>query len=353
MSRMHASSRSSPPSARSPSASPTLRERFSSWLFQTRGRESGEVFLHRRRVFIIPSRAGMAFGLTLLLLLVGSINYALSLGFVLTFFVGSTAVIGMNYTWRNLAHVRLKPLGAEPVFAGETAEFAFAAENPKGFPRHALRVAPARTPHGLFGWMREEVVGPRITLDLPAHGLVRARYPVRAERRGWLSPPRLRITTSYPLGLWRAWAYWEPDLRCLVYPAPEPQAPPLPGGLWHAGDGGSSGLGQEDFAGVREYQVGDTPRHIAWKVVARLDERLATKAFEGAGRRELWLRWTETPESLGSEGRLARLAAWVLEADAQGLEYGLELPAQRIGVARGPTQRTRCLEALALEPHHA
>ena len=44
--------------------------------------EKGTVVLVHRRVYIVPTQLGWLFGLTLLILLVGSINYALSLGFV-------------------------------------------------------------------------------------------------------------------------------------------------------------------------------------------------------------------------------------------------------------------------------
>ena len=62
------------------------------WLFQLRDSEPGEVTLTMRRVFIVPTRAGLAFAALLLVMLVGAINYNLGLGFALTFFAGSCAV---------------------------------------------------------------------------------------------------------------------------------------------------------------------------------------------------------------------------------------------------------------------
>jgi len=52
--------------------------------------------------------------------------------------------------------------------------------------------------------------------------------PLKAPHRGWLELPRLRVDTSYPLGLFRAWAYWRARQRVLVWPALDPHAPPLP-----------------------------------------------------------------------------------------------------------------------------
>jgi uncharacterized protein (DUF58 family) len=332
-----------------------LQDRIAGWLFQTHGPEAGDVLLHRRRVFILPTRSGLAFAGTLLLLLIGSINYGLSLGFMLTFFVGATGVVGMNYTWRNLAHLTLRPLTADPVFAGEAAEFSFALDNSRRYARYALRITAASEPRSRprrKGGAAASGAPTELAADVGPQSMLRTAFALRAEHRGWMALPRLRLETTYPLGLWRAWGYWQPPMRCLVYPAPEANPPALPAGAWQAGEDGASGMGQENFSGVREYQVGDSPRHIAWKVVARLEERLATKAFEGGGRRELWLRWQDTPARLGTEARLSRLTAWVLQADAMGLEYGLELPSRREAGARGPAHREACLRALALEPGH-
>ena len=62
-----------------------LRNRFTSWLFQWRGPEAGHIVLVQRRIFILPARHGMIYVGALVMMLTGSINYNLSLGFILTF----------------------------------------------------------------------------------------------------------------------------------------------------------------------------------------------------------------------------------------------------------------------------
>jgi len=62
----------------------------------------------------------------------------------------------------------------------------------------------------------------------------------------------------------------------------------------------------------------------------------------------LWLDWRATPDTLTPEGRLSRLARWVIDAHAAGLSFGLRLPDMTIPPAPGDAQRDRCLEALAL-----
>jgi hypothetical protein len=101
-----------------PVASPSLRERVGDWIFPPKGPEIGPVVLGQRRVYILPTGGGLMFGVTLLLMLIGSINYNLSLGYVLVFMLAGNGVVSMLHTWRNLARIALRPGKASPVFAG-------------------------------------------------------------------------------------------------------------------------------------------------------------------------------------------------------------------------------------------
>ena len=59
------------------------RARFRAWL-AARAPRTDTLLLTQRNVYILPTRAGLLFGLTLLVLLLASINYQLNLGYVLT-----------------------------------------------------------------------------------------------------------------------------------------------------------------------------------------------------------------------------------------------------------------------------
>ena len=321
----------------------TLKNRFAGWLFQLRGPEPGSIVLVQRRIFILPSRHGMIYVGALLLMLTGSINYSLSLGFVLTFLLAALGVNSILHTFRNLAGLRISPGRAQPVYAGDRAHFALVIDNPGALDRYSIGVTRNRKD--------------AIFADVPAREAATITVAVPAPRRGILKPGRLTLFTRFPLGLCYAWAYVEPAVSCLVYPRPEAAHVPLPLPAPHAGQGVVHGSGQEDFAGLRSYHPGDSPRHIAWKAAAR-GQGLLTKHFSGRADTELWLDWHATPETLGVEGRLSRLARWVIDAHAAGLSFGLRLPAVTLTPAPGNAQHDRCLEALALyqiggNPHGA
>jgi uncharacterized protein (DUF58 family) len=309
------------------------------WLFQLRDSEPGTVTLGMRRVFIVPTRAGLAFAGLLLVMLVGALNYSLGLGFALTFFTGACAVADMYLTARNLALLQLSAGRAPPVFAGEAAQFELLIHNPSRQDRFAL-------------WIGFQADGePRQVTDVAAGASSALQLSALAAQRGWLAAPRVRLVTRFPLGLFRAWSYWRPDARVLVYPAPELPAQALPS-TGAASEDGHGTVGLDNFAGIRSYQPGDPMRHLAWRQIARHDPalggQLVTKHFEGGAVAELCLDFAALPLQMDLEQKLSRMARWVLEAEQRALPYSFRLAQYDYGPALGDAHRAACLRALAL-----
>ena len=83
------------------------RPRWLRWL-KRRIPPSSSVLLDQRRIFIIPSRTGAAFGGAVLLMLLAGINYQNSLAYGLTFFLLAVFVVAILHTYRNLAGLTLQ-----------------------------------------------------------------------------------------------------------------------------------------------------------------------------------------------------------------------------------------------------
>ncbi len=315
-----------------PSLPQRLRRHFERWLFRIDRPESGPIRLQQRRIFVLPSGAGLAFAGALLVMLLASINYNLSLGYALTFLLGGIGVTGIVHAFRNLLHLEIRAARCEPVFCGQPARFALHLENRRGTPRPALRLS---TDAG------------STLLDLPSEDAAEAQLSRPTTRRGWLPLGRVIIETRYPLGLIRAWSIVQPDLRCLVYPAPETSPPPLPIGGQAVHGKCPPAAGDDDFAGLREHQRGDSPRHVAWKALAR-GAPLLTKQFAGQAGNEIALDWHSLPHTLPPEARLARLAAWLLAAHAQGRTFSLRLGTHSLPRGSGSRHLHDGLRLLAL-----
>jgi uncharacterized protein (DUF58 family) len=311
-----------------------LLQRLQQWLFRFGRDENLPIILTQRRIFIVPTRAGLLFGLVLAAMLTGAINYNLSLGHALVFLLVGLGLVAMVHTFRNLVALRLTPGRAEAVFAGEIAHFPLHLENPRRYARRALEFA--------FGHAEGA------TLDMPGEARASVAVPCPAPTRGRLDPGRVTLSTRYPLGLFHAWSYPHPPLSCLVYPRPIDTPLPATASAAHAGYRPGDD-GQDDFSGLRPRQAGDPTRHIAWKAVARDFENrpLLVKQFAGGASDELWLDWALTPAG-GTETRLSILAGWVLAATERQGAYGLRLPGRDIPPSQGQAHRDACLEALAL-----
>ena len=314
----------------------TLKSRLTDWFIQPHTPETGVIVLGQRRVYILPTRQGLVFAVVLLMMLLGAINYNLSLGFVLTFLLAAMAFNGMLFTFRNLARLNVAGGRSHAVFAGSSAQFTLNLTNPGDNARYGIGLSRDKR-----GRTDAEFT------DVPANATVQISVAVPTARRGRLHAGRLTLFTRFPLGLYYAWSYVQPDMHCIVYPRPAPAGLPMPAAEATHGAGTTHGQGQEDFAGLRPYHVGDPPRHIAWKAAAR-GQGLHTKQFSGQAASEIWLAWEQLPARMDTEEKLSRLTRWVLDAEAQRLAFGLRLPGAVIPMSSGDAHRERCFEALAL-----
>jgi uncharacterized protein (DUF58 family) len=309
-----------------------LRRRTRVWARKRHGIDSDPLTLSPRRIYIVPSGLGIAFTLMLFAMFLGAMNYSNNLALGLTFMLGALALTAMHYCHRNLAGLQLRSAASEPVFAGQTARFRIALENDAKVARYELVIA---NEHSVAQPARVESGG-RVVLDLD----------VPAPQRGLLALDSFEISTRHPFGLFRAWAYLNIDLRCVVYPKPSPRGLPPPPLETDTGGAQDTTRGDEDFAGLRAFHPGDSPRRIAWKAYAR-EQGLQVKVYAGTAVTSHSFDWDALP-GLGTEARLSQLCRWVEDAYAAGRAFGLRLPGVEIAPNVGPGQRQRCLTALAL-----
>jgi uncharacterized protein (DUF58 family) len=309
------------------------QDRIDAWILARVKRQPGPVPVPRSRVYIVPTRFGYAFALLVVIMVLAAMNYSNSMAFALAFMLTGLGLVAMNHTHGNLVHVEIRPGPVEPVFAGEVAHFEVHVQNLARRSRYSISV----------GWPRRPVaassnIGPEDTGVL--------KLPIVAEQRGWLPGRVFAVSTEFPLGMFHAWTWLELEMSCLVYPKPAPpgREPPPARGTGGMLAGARPGL--DEFAGLRNYQRGDSARSIHWKSFPKLQVPMV-KQFQETMDREFWLDWSELTE-LDAEGRLSQLTRWVLEAEARHLSYGLRLPGLRIAPSRGEAHRHACLKALAL-----
>lgn len=309
-----------------------LRKRTRAWARRRHGRDTDPFTIPTRRVYILPTRMGLFFAAMLFLMFLGAMNYANNLALGLTFILASVGLVAMHHCQRNLAGLRIGAASTDPVFAGQTARFAVALFNDAKVQRHEIAL---EADHGS---------GQSSSISQDERVIVKVDVP--AQQRGRLHLDHLQVSTDYPLGLFRAWTHVHVPMSCIVYPKPAERNAAPPPMETDTGGAQDSRRGDEDFAGLRTFHAGDSPRRIAWKAYARGQE-LQVKEYAGTAVTSHMLDWESLP-GLSAEARLAQLCRWIEDAHNSGRAFGLRMPGVELAINFGVAHRHRCLTALAL-----
>jgi uncharacterized protein (DUF58 family) len=305
------------------------------WILRRQGVDTDPVALRRQRIYILPTRLGVAYAAMLFAMLLGGMNYNNNLGLALTFLLVGVGLVAMHHCHGTIAGLRLRLLAAEPAFAGEHVRFRWLLENDSGLSRPAVEVR------------LERVGGPRSRpVEVPSLGSAETELHLAAVRRGLVRLERFVVTTAHPLGLFRAWAVVHPQHAAVAWPKPATRERAPPKTSTDTGGAQAAAVGDEDFAGLRPFVPGDSLHRVAWKAYAR-GQGLHTKQYAGTDVVSHVFDW-ESLAGLGTEERLAQLCRWVLDAHDRGEAFGLRLPGVTIDVNLGVAHRERCLNALAL-----
>ncbi len=302
------------------------------WAKKRQGIDPPVVKLRPGRVYILPTGVGLIFALMTFAMLLGSMNYNNNLSFVLTFILAGIGFVAMHQCQRNLVDLELSFAGVEPVFAGQAARFQVAVTNHSKNARHGIMLYVDKT----VSEVRDLAPGESevLTLTIPT------------TERGHITLERFGIRTLFPFELFRSWAWLHMDLKGLVYPAPADRAPEPPPTQTAHGHRQHDARGEEDFAGLRKFNPGDSPRHVAWKAYARSNQ-LLSKQFAGADTSSQWFDFDDVPAS-DLEARLSVLTRWIVDTDQSLADYGLRMPGKEFPPSHGDAHRRQCLEALAL-----
>ena len=325
----------------------SLQKKINAWMLSRQPRTDKQQLTHRN-VYILPSRAGLFFVVTMGLLLIASINYQLNLGYALTFLLSGSALVSMHLTHATLRGLTLYLRPVKPTFVKQKALLQATLEDSEGRKprdRYGIGLRLKGSPKASLSW-----------IDIPAQAKTTIDLFFIPHHRGWQDIPDWIAETHFPLGFFRAWSIWRPMGKVLVYPEPESSAPNLPRSAhFHRENALVSsplhhieGHGEPD--GVRLYRPGDSMKHIVWKKSAKAlagSAELITRDTHHPNASSLCLNWSDCA-GLSVEARLSRLTAWVLMADEIGQPYGLKFPGFELPCGSGDAHRQQALQALAL-----
>src|SRR5690242_19915923 len=116
-------------------ASVSVGARMRQRLWRTLPQDEAPLRLRPERIYILPTRRGLALLGTVLMMLLTSLNYALSLGFAVTFVLVGFGASALLHTFRNLSGLTVRPLTAGETFAGGRVPFVLSLTGGSGIRR--------------------------------------------------------------------------------------------------------------------------------------------------------------------------------------------------------------------------
>ena len=290
------------------------------------------VTLNHRRIFILPTQRGLGFVLLIVLLLLIAFVYNNNLVYMLAFLLGSIFFITILHSYKALSGLVVQKGRSKAAFAGEAAGFDIHINNPTDMERRQIQI---------------KLQDNAQILALQAQSFAYLTLYSITQKRGWHTAGTVTLSSTYPLGLFRAWSPIRFNLKALVYPKPAHLEIPFPQTPSAEAQQGFSRKGGDDFYSLQEYQSGDSIKHIHWKAFAK-GLGVFSKQYGGEHSSEqIRLDYDQTPGH-NIEERLSQLCRWVVDAEQAGISYGFALPGLTLPPDNGLLHYRKCLEALAL-----
>jgi uncharacterized protein (DUF58 family) len=287
------------------------------------------------RTQLYLSRYGLVFIPILAAMLLAAINYDNNLVYIVLFLLISLMVVSVVYTYRNLARLEIRPGHMWPVYAGGTLRYTLVVINHAAYPVYGITFRRPDAPPD-FRVICESV---------PPEGTQTVEFIEQVHTRGRFHIREMQVASIFPLGLFRSVHNVRLNWEYVVYPQLKgprqwPSSEPDP----RTQDDGHF-RGGENFYGLRNYQQGESQRHVDWKAVAR-GRPMMVKEFGSGGMGRLWFDWRQLGD-MDSESKLSQLAYWAVQADQMGVPFGLRLPHQEFPPLSGALHLQKCLTALA------
>ena len=300
------------------------------WIKKRNPASNPQIF-NSNNLYILPSRFGWAYGLVLLTLFSGAINYQISTVFLMTFLL---AVIGLVSAWE--AHANLKELSVKLISIKDAQQGKPALVTLLLHSNNKIR----------FGL--EFQVGKQATTRLekiPLEGL-QFIVPIETSLRGSFLLPPIIISSLFPFGIFRVWGYAHFDKHYYVYP--EPISP----NFWPPSSANQNKK-KKDIPGDEELydlkQVENPwvqPNLIAWKIAAKGQGWYLKTMSNNEG--NYWLFSLNDLPAVDVELKLQYLSYWLQIAEENGYIYSLELTKVPSQFSQGEEHLQYCLRQLAL-----
>ena len=296
--------------------------------------------LTNRNIFIFPTRFGFAYIVVLILLFLLGTNYQNNVIILLCYLMGSFFITAKLTAFFNLKGLIIKSKPYAQGFKGQDIPVTISLE-------------ARSTKHGIvLGFDKQSTtqikqIGKRAKTS-HANSQVQVTIYYQADKRGVISPGRVKVFSEHAFGLFRVWSWLDFGHELVVYPHPMAIASKhlleMPS---EAEDGEQlvSDRDGDEFKELAAYKPGESMARVAWKQLARGQGKLTKHYHQLSGqRRELSL---DMLPPVSIEQKLSYLCYLVLQYSQASYAFGFSLTHQKISADHGEQHKQQCLRALA------
>jgi uncharacterized protein (DUF58 family) len=279
--------------------------------------------LRQKDVLVFIYKQGFLYVILILITFIAGINYANNLILGFCFLISAILCISFYLTFKQLHDLHVDVVLPEEGQVDQVLLLKLLFKQPVGATRY-LRIQ----------WQAQEQF---IYLDQSQHSLELAIVP---ENRGRYQFDGIKIYSTYPLGLVRAWTYLYPKKNVWIAPKAFD---------WHKEHKNKPTAAYDsldEFKELRSFQYGDSYQNVAWKQVAR-GQGFLIKMFEAqAHHQHLEIDYQQIPAQ-GHEEKLSFMMGLVEQCEQLGDDYALILPHARLERGQGQVQLVKARLLLA------
>ena len=299
-----------------------IKKKWHQWIAQRFQVESNKT-LKQRDVLIFMHQHGFLYVVLILITFIAGMNYANNLILGFCFLIAALLCVSFYLTFKQLHQLQLQIVFPEIARVNQSAIV-------------QLHFHQAIVQQRYFYVEFEQQLIP-VHLDQTTKMV---ELHVLPHKRGAQYLSAIRLYSTYPLGLVRAWTYVLPSIP--IWVAPEAQN-------FHLEHQADASLGESDFdefKELRNYQVGDSLHAVSWKQVAR-GQGLYIKQFED--QRDTQMVHIDYAQMLSSdhETKLSLMMGLVDQCEKLHMQYQVQIGAQLIAPTLGNRQYIRAQLMLA------
>lgn len=279
--------------------------------------------LLQKDILVFIHTHGFLYLALILITFIAGINYGNNLILGFCFLLSAILCISFYLTFKQLHALHIEVVNIEVGQVGQVLTLKLFLKQKSNVARY-LQIQ----------WHDQEQI---FYLDQAQQSLELGFFP---QQRGEYAFDAIKIYSTYPLGLVRAWTYL--NLKQKVWIAPKAYD-------WqkeHKNQPSHTNDSLDEFRELRTFQQGDSYQNVAWKQVAR-GQGFFIKMFEAqANHQHLEIDYQQIPAQ-SHEEKLSFMMGLIEQCEQFGDDYALILPHARMESGQGSSQLIQAKRLLA------